>query len=133
AARASGGGGNGVPRRYQLYQTIPQPHWDEAWTTFEQVLVEFAAEARRQQIQLLILSVPAGQVVSPAGWQATLDKHPGMAGVAFNLDAAELRLSEMAKRHNLPLIQPYQTYRQARQDPPLYFGSNGHFTSAGHE
>lgn len=135
AARTAGVGGPtaGVPRRFQLYQTPLPPHWDEAWGTLEQVLVEFAAEARRQQTKLLVVSVPAGQVVSPAGWQWVLDTNPGMAGASFDLDGPERRLAEIARRHDLPLVQPYQAYRQAGQDPPLFIGHIGHFTPAGHE
>lgn len=122
-----------VPKRYQLYQTVPQPYWNEAWITFEQVLIEFKAEAMRHQIQPIVLSVPAGQVTSPVGWQSIIDKNPGMAEVAFGLDAPEERLRELAKRHSLPLIQPYLEYRKSPQDPALFFGHNGHFTHAGHD
>ena len=99
----------------------------------KQQIPTLADEARRQQTRFLILSLPAGQVVSPSGWQSVLDKHPGMAGVSFDLDGPERRLAEMARKRGFKLAQPYTDYRQASHDPALFFGNVGHFTPAGHE
>jgi hypothetical protein len=122
----------GFPKRYQLYQKPTSPAWEEAWATFEQVLVGFAAEARGQHVRPLVVNVPAGQVVSPAAWQAVKDRTPGLAGGNFDLDGPERRLAELTHKHNLPLVQPTEAFRQSGRDS-LFFGDVGHFTPAGHE
>lgn len=122
-----------IPKRYGLYQVRPAPAWEEAWATFEYVALAFAAEARGQGVPLVLLSVPAGQVVNAAAWRDVLAANPAMAAAAWDLDQPERRLATFADRHDLPLIQPADEYRRAGQDPPLFFGGAGHFTPAGHD
>jgi hypothetical protein len=134
AGRSAADGPTGaIPRRFQLYQEPAPPDWDEAWSTLDAVLGEFAAEARRQQVPLMVVSVPCSQVVNDAAWQKTLQRHPAMADATWDLEQAERRLRQLAQKYQLPLLQPYLPFRQAGQAPPLYFGVLGHFTPRGHE
>jgi hypothetical protein len=125
--------GNGLLQRYLFYQTPHQPVWEEAWTIFERVLLEFAAEAHRQQVKLVLLSVPAAQVVNRAAWQNILNQTPDMTRVEWDLEGPERRLQNFTASHNIPLLQPYRAYQQATKSSPLFFGDVGHMTSHGHQ
>jgi hypothetical protein len=132
-AQMGGGTTTSIPTRYQVYLKTPPPRWDDAWTTCEHALLAFADEAHRQEAQLVLLSVPAGQIVNPLAWQDSLSAHPQMSSATWDLDQPERRLADFAERYHLPLIRPTEQFRRAGSDPPLFFGHRGHLTPAGHE
>lgn len=125
--------GNTIPQRYRLYQQPVQPEWEEAWTIFERVVLEFAEEARQQQTDLVILSVPAAQVINHNAWQSILNTFLGMRSVEWDLEGPERRLRTFASEHGLLLLQPYKAYQGASQGSPLFFGNVGHMTPRGHQ
>jgi hypothetical protein len=131
ARRTSQPAGDTIPRRYELYQTSPSPKWQEAWAALEQVLLEFRAEARHQQIPLVVLSVPAGQVVREEAWQGVLRTHPAMQGRDWDLRGPDRRLRALALEHDFILLQPAEVFRRAANGPPLFFGNVGHMTPRG--
>lgn len=121
-----------IPKRYQLYLSSPPPAWEQAWSVLERVILEFASEAKSQGSQLVILNMPAGQVVNDAAWRDVLEKHPAMAQAKWDLQQPRRRLTEFAHQHGVPLIDPFEEFRRAESSPPLFFGSVGHLTPAGH-
>jgi lysophospholipase L1-like esterase len=133
-AQEAGPGGTGTLKRYQLYQQPQGQEWQQAWAVVERALLDFAAEARRQQAEFVVASVPAGQVVSHEAWERILAKRPGMAQqkATFDLLAPEQRLKQFASRHGIRLLSATPAFRQAAPEPQLFFGNVGHFTARGH-
>lgn len=130
-AQPSGLSGS-IPKRYLLYEEPLRMEWEEAWTIFERILREVVGEAKQHGVPLVWLSVPAGQVVYDESWAAILDDEPAMTEKTWNLEGPEERLAGLASAHQVPLIQPYRTFRDVDGDTPLYFGRAGHLTVAGH-
>ncbi|HXG08246.1 MAG TPA: SGNH/GDSL hydrolase family protein [Gemmataceae bacterium] len=128
-----GAEGPAIPRRYLLYEPVLRPEWQQAWANFERVVLEFAAEARRQQTPFVIVTCAAAQLVNPQVWQDIVATTPGMAGKEWDLEGPERRFAEFARQHSLPLLQAYKAYRQVPPEPPLFFGRLGHLTPRGHE
>ena len=126
-------GDNYVPRRYLLYQRPIGKTWEKAWQAFNRVILEFAAEARRQQVPIVLLSVPAPQVVTKNAWRDIVASFPAMNSLMWDLDGPELRFSAFAQEHGLVLIQPYKRYKERGNNPPLFFGNLGHMTADGHQ
>jgi hypothetical protein len=128
-------GGDSVPKRYRLYRQPLAPEWQQAWTFVEQAIVEFAAEARRLNAEFVLLSLPAGQIVSPASWEAVLAQRPAMAAQRSSLDlgAPEARLQAFAKAQGIRFFSGTTAFRQAAPEPPLFFGNVGHLTARGHQ
>ena len=124
--------GSLILQRYLLYRRPPELQWEKAWQTLERVILEFVAETQRQQIPLVILSVPAAQVVSKSAWKNILQSYPAMNGVEWDLEDPERRIKMFAQKHGLAILQPYKTYQEAENGPPLFFGSVGHMTADGH-
>ena len=122
-----------IPKRFLLYQTPQQPVWEEAWLTFERVVLAFAAEANRQNIPFFILSAPAAQVVNTQAWAALLQQFPAMTTGPWDLEQPERRLRAFAQQHHFLLLQPYQRFQAASTAPPLFFGNLGHMTAHGHQ
>jgi len=122
-----------IPQRFRLYLPSPESSWEQAWSTLERVLMEFAAEAQRQETRLVVLSVPAGHVINPRAWQNTLDTHPAMLDKDWDLEGPDRRLKAFAQEHGLLLLQPGEVFRQAGHEPPLFFGDLGHMTARGHQ
>jgi lysophospholipase L1-like esterase len=122
-----------VPQRYLLYQRPLAKTWEQAWRVFDRVILEFAAEARREQIPLVLLSVPAAQIVSKNAWRNIITSFPSMNSLVWDLEGPELRFAAFAKEHGLALMQPYKAYEERGANPPLFFGNVGHLTAAGHQ
>lgn len=125
--------GTAIPRRFLLYQVPPPEKWDDAWKRIEKIVQEFASESQRQGSQFLWLSVPAGQVVNPKAWESVQNSNAAMASVAWDLTQPERQFTEIARRLNVTAIQPVDRFKQANQEPQLFFGNVGHFTARGHE
>jgi lysophospholipase L1-like esterase len=121
-----------VPTRFELYQTMPRPEWEEAWETLEHVIAAFAGDTRRLGAELVILSVPAAQVVDPRAWERLVAEHPAMREEAWDLEGPDRRLRAFAHRHDLRLIQPHEAFAAAVRSETLYFGDVGHLTPGGH-
>jgi hypothetical protein len=120
-----------IPTRFRLYLEEAPP-WGEAWAVLERVVLEFAAEARRQKTDLVVLSVPAGQTATPQAWQNLLDRHPVMKDRNWDLEKPDRRLAAFAREHDLRLLQPIKMFQQTEPEPPLFFGNVGHLTERGH-
>jgi hypothetical protein len=99
----------------------------------EDVLLEFAKEAKQQGVPMMILSVPAPQVVSRPAWESITRAYPAMRGVDWDLEAPERRLRAFATTHGIELIQPLRIFREAQDGPPLFFSHLGHMTARGHD
>lgn len=121
-----------IPKRYCLYSVPSPPEWEAAWTRFERVLLEFVGEAHRQQIPLVVLSVPAAQVVSEDAWNELLKKYPAMKNASWDLDSPESRLRGLAEKHKFTLAQPFTEFRNVASENRLFFGKVGHMTAQGH-
>jgi lysophospholipase L1-like esterase len=126
-------GSKSIPKRFLFYEENLRPEWEEAWSVFDKVLLEFVKESRRQNVPLILVSVPAGHVVSSRGWEATLKDRPAMADRQWTLAAPEERLAAFAQANTIPLIRPYEAFKNAAGTTPLHFGHNGHLTAAGHQ
>lgn len=124
-----------VPLRYRLYLPEDQsgPEWKQAWTDFERVVEEFDRETRRRGIGLVLLDVPAAQVVREDVWKHELERHPGMAGRTWEIQGPSKRLAAMAKNRQLPLIDPGTAFRNSPDGTRLFFGNVGHMTPEGHQ
>jgi hypothetical protein len=122
-----------VPRRYVLYTTTDLPEvWQVAWRNMEQVIMEFVREANRQGVAVILLSVPASQVVSPRAWKGIVRSIPAMQRSKWDLEGPERRLATFASEHGIPLVRPLMAFRQADSGSPLFFGDLGHMTLHGH-
>jgi lysophospholipase L1-like esterase len=122
-----------IPQRYFLYKADTAPVWEDAWRTFEQVILEFEAECRRQGLPLLLLSVPAPQVAADGAWQRIVAGIPAMSHIEWDLEGPERRLATFANAHGIQLVQPYKVFQSQNDLPPLFFGNVGHLTARGHE
>ncbi len=121
-----------IPTRYELYLDNPDEIWNKAWSVFDQTLVEIKRLVESHNRPLLFLSIPAGQTVSPAAWENIVEQHPDMADQIWNLAAAEQRLASFCQQHSIPLIQPYQSFKEKAATTKLHFGNVGHLTAEGH-
>ena len=132
---ASGGPAraSAVPTRFELYQTTPRGEWEEAWKTLERLVAAFAEDTRRLGAELVILSVPAAQVVDPRAWERLVGERPAMREQAWDLKGPERRLRAFADRHDLRLIQPLEAFEAAVRSERLYFGDVGHMTPRAHQ
>jgi lysophospholipase L1-like esterase len=111
----------------------PRREWEEAWETLERVVAALADDTRRLGVELVILSVPAAQVVDPRAWERLVAERPAMREQAWDLEGPERRLRAFADRHGLRLIQPYKAFEAAVRSESLYFGDVGHMTPRGHD
>ncbi len=132
AGERGGVTGAGVPLRYRLYDRDCDAIWEDAWKTFEAAILTFSADAKRRNIPLVLVSVPAAQIADTGSWENILAQRPAMADVNWNLYGPEERLVRFAAEHHLQLAQPLEAFRKARKQPPLYFGNVGHMTARGH-
>jgi len=131
---AASEGVSGTPKRFELYRESRRPNWDSAWQALKVALREAKEEAVRAEVQFLVISVPAAQVVGPKNWAALLHQHPGMNAQQWNLAAPDAEIREFCGQVGIELIEPQDRFRaelHALNAPPLYFGPVGHFTSAG--
>ena len=125
-----------VPTRFELYLTTPPGpprEWEDAWGTLERVVAAMADDTRRLGAELVILSVPAAQVVDPRAWERLVAERPAMRERAWDLRGPERRLRAFADRHDLRLIQPLDAFEAAVRSERLYFGDVGHLTPRGHQ
>jgi hypothetical protein len=125
--------GGHVPRRYQLYETSPEARWEEAWKTYERILAAFRVETTTKQIPFIVLIVPAGQVVDSTAWENVLKTHPAMQEKTWDREGPGNRLLSLARKHDVLVCQPVETFRKALGQEPLFFGNVGHMTPKGHD
>jgi hypothetical protein len=125
--------GNGVPRRYLVYADQPSADWETSWGRFERVVAAFAADAHRDGAEYALISVPAGQVVNTEAWDDLKSKFSAMSSRQWRLRGPEERLKMIATRHNVPLIEPIETFAQSPRRRSLFFGLTGHLTPEGHQ
>ncbi|MFO0949034.1 MAG: SGNH/GDSL hydrolase family protein [Planctomycetota bacterium] len=131
--RALGQDANSIPKRFMLYHDPLPPVWEDAWKLFERVLLEFKLEAEKQGVPLVVVSVPAAQVVSAESWQDILKTYPKMAGENWRLLEPEDRLLSIIERQGIVFFRPLETFQKASSGSPLFFGNAGHMTTRGHE
>jgi len=122
-----------IPVRFLLYKKSTDLEWEEAWSVFERILLEFAEEAARQETRLVVLSVPIGFVVNPEAWDGLSRTYPAMKDTTWDLEGPEQRLRAFTQEHGIPLIPAYQEFRKAPKSQSLYWGGLGHFNPAGHQ
>lgn len=125
-----------VPKRFEIYGPAPRAEWEQAWRTLEGVLASVADDTRRLGAKLVVLSIPAAQVVDPRAWAGLLDQNPSMRARSWDLEGPERRLRTIADAHQIALLQPYREFQSAASTAPsgsLYFGNVGHMTARGHE
>jgi lysophospholipase L1-like esterase len=124
---------SGVPKRFLLYADPLSEPWEQAWQTYARILGAFAANAQVSGSHFVLLSVPAGQVASPAAWAHVLTENPSMQPQKWDLDGPERRMQALAAAHQIPLIQPIGDFkREVDRGDPLFFDGIGHMTPRGH-
>ncbi|HXX74390.1 MAG TPA: hypothetical protein VEI50_04625 [Nitrospiraceae bacterium] len=124
---------NTAPERYQVYQKAIQAKWEQAWSFSQRALLEFAEEAKRQQTQFVLLSVPSPYVVNGGAWQSVIATYPSMMGADWDPEGPENRLRVFTREQHIPLIQPYKEFQEASKGPPIFWNNVGHFTPYGHQ
>jgi lysophospholipase L1-like esterase len=122
-----------VPRRFLLYEDPLEGEWEDAWRTFERIVVRFSEAAKHDGARYVLLSVPAGQVVHPEVWQKLLQQYPAMSSRKWDVLSAEKRLQMLSEEHRIPLIAPLPTFVGAGEGEPLFFAQIGHLTPRGHQ
>jgi len=124
-----------IPKRYMIYHDPLPAIWNDAWEITEAILLEFIKEGQQQNVPVVFISVPAGQIVHEQEWQNLLKKHPGMKGKKWDLRAPEMRLRAFANEHGISLIEPFDDIKKHAQttEDRLFFGNVGHPTAKGHE
>ena len=127
------GPGGQVPKRFLLYADPLAPEWEEAWQTFERIVVRFSETVRRDGRSYAMVSLPAGQVVYPEVWQKLLSEYPAMASRTWDVLSAEKRMRQLADDHQITLISPHETFVRSSQGDPLFFQQIGHLTPRGHD
>lgn len=121
------------PVRYELYQQSPPPAWTVAWDIFERTLVELKVETDAKGIPLVLLSIPAGQMVNQESWQNILNENPAMNDKMWDLFGPEKRLADISNDLDIPLVQPYVEFSEDENKSAFYFGNVGHLTAIGHQ
>jgi lysophospholipase L1-like esterase len=121
-----------IPRRYQMYLASPDPAWNQAWRNLERVVTAFSGAVASSGARFAIVSLPAGQIVNDAAWEALLAANEAMRAQSWALDLPEQRLREMASRANVPLLVTTPHFRSRPIVDKLFFGRVGHFTPDGH-
>jgi hypothetical protein len=132
AGASAAGDSDQIPLRFMVYARPTPEVWEDAWSVLERSLLEIAEETRRLGAELVIVSLPCGQVASNQVWQDLLQRHAAMRQQEWDLEMPERRLEAFAKAHQLRLCQllpEFQTHAGAEQ---LFFGSIGHFNPQGH-
>lgn len=124
---------NSIPKRFMLYHDPLPSAWEDAWKLFERILLEFQWEAEKQGVPLVVVSVPAAQVVRGESWRDILDTYPKMVGEKWRIREPEDRLRAIAERHELVFLRALESFERATGSEPLFFGDAGHMTSRGHE
>jgi hypothetical protein len=134
AAFQTGLGDSGqVPKRYLLYARPPAPEWQDAWTTFERVVEQFAESVRGAGARYAMVAVPAGQIVNDEAWQELQSRFPAMAAREWSRSEPEMRLREIAGRRGVELVSPFDAFAAHPERTSLFFGQVGHFTPRGHQ
>ncbi|MFN8637292.1 MAG: SGNH/GDSL hydrolase family protein [Chloroflexota bacterium] len=133
-ARAQGSVVPPLDAEKEVYLTEPGDDWQQAWSVTEALLAEVKATADANGVPLLL-------VLSPSEWQTYDDLWPKLVGTGsqaqrrFSPDAPNERLTEIADRHGIPLLDLRPIFRAevAAGGPPVIFRKDGHWTERGHE
>ena len=125
--------GGPIPLHLLLYKRPVGREWEEAWSSFETILQEFADETERQRMKLVIVSMPVPFVVNEALWQRQLNRYPAMNELSWDLVGPEQRLLTFGQRRGIPVVTTDEAFRNVRPASPLFWGDLGHLTPQGHE
>jgi hypothetical protein len=125
--------GKNIPTRYGLYQKPLRAEWEKAWRTFERIILEFKDEALKQNVDFLILNVPAGQLVSGKAWENVLNKNSAMRDMEWDLGGPERRMNSFVTKNGITYLDAVEWFKRNSTEVGLFFGDVGHFTHLGHQ
>ena len=133
-ARAQGSVVPPLDAEKEVYLNELGDDWRQAWDVTEALLARVQATANAADVPLLV-------VLSPSEWQVYDDLWPKLVGNGdqarrrFSPAAPIDRLTEIASRHNIALLDLRPTFRAEVEagGPPVIFRKDGHWTEHGHE
>jgi hypothetical protein len=133
-ARAQGSVVPGLDAEREVYLNELGDDWKQAWEVTESLLARVQATADSAGVPLLV-------VLSPSEWQTYDDLWPKLVGDGsqakrrFSPDAPNARLTEIASRHGIQMLDLRPLFRAegAAGGPPVIFRKDGHWTERGHE
>ena len=132
-ARAQGSVVPPLDAEREVYRTELGDDWPQAWEVTEALLARIQATADAADVPLLV-------VLSPSEWQVYDDLWTELVGDGsqarrrFSPDAPNDRLTEIAARHGITLLDLRPTFRAEVEagGPPVIFRKDGHWTEHGH-
>jgi len=101
------------------------------WPVSEQFLSKIHQLLTERQIPLVIGIYPYGMLVGPDHWAEGRTYWGFEQGRTYDASKFIAVLQRFCQAKNLPLIDTFDSFRQARNSEPLFYNLDGHFTPAG--
>ena len=133
-ARAQGSVVPGEDAEREVYRNELGDDWPQAWEVTEALLARIQERANERGIPLLVVLSPSELQVYDDLWTTRFGTGD-QARRRYNAGAPNDRLAEIARRHDITLLDLRQTFRDAVKagGPPVIFRKDGHWTEHGHE
>jgi hypothetical protein len=124
-----------VPIPFYVYRTPSDEDFEAAWQLTEQIIVGLNNQVSQRGSKFMIVLIAAPEQVYPQTWANITLTYPELAGIDFDPDAPNLRLTQFLAGQGIPYVDLLPVFREyaAQPDaPPLHLRHDQHWTAAGH-
>ena len=124
--------------QYRVYNSNPGPRYLRAWKLTEKILEQFQAETARNEVSLLVVSMPGSNQIYRDQFKQLIEQ--AGEGARMEVDYPDTQLAAICHRLNIPCFSLLPAFRAAAPDrnsqvisQRLFLKGTGHFNKKGHE
>ncbi len=120
-----------VPADMLVYKPDEPPEVREAWEVTEALLSALQRDVEEQGAHFAVMLINGRWVHSDRRWKVMLFHAPGAAG-SWDRAKPNRRLGRFFVDQRVPVVDLFDRFESAKEEQPLFFTNDPHWTPAGH-